>query len=342
MYKYISIKIILLTILTLTGCERFEDHKSESSEENKFSKIDTTIISTDFPYKSQFVEVNESRIHYIDEGKGEVTYLLLHGQPTSVYLWRNIILHLRQKGRVVAPDLVGFGLSDKPDIDYSFQDHRNFIQGFVDKLRLKNVILVVHDWGSAIGFDYAARNSQNVSGLVFFEAMLEPIGSFEDTPPGTADLFKAWRSGTEGDTTKGSGWDLIVRQNMFLEMILPNMVVRPLQPEETAAYKAPFLKEEDRKPMWQFPRQLAIGGEPEDVHSAQVAYNNFLKTTSVPKLYLYAAPGALNQETDDLPYVRDNFPNTKIMFLGKGLHFLQEDHPHKIALNILKWTDENF
>lgn len=342
MSKYNSFLTLLLVALVSMSCERLEDLFPYQPASHQFPEVDTTIIRTDFPFASRFVKVNGAKMHYVDEGQGEVTYLLLHGQPTSVYLWRNIILHLRRKGRVVAPDLIGFGKSDKPSIDYSFQDHRTYIQAFVDQLQLKNVVLVVHDWGSGIGFDYAARNADNVRGLVFFEAMLDPITGFDDVPPGTEDLFRAWRSGTEGDTTTGSGWDLIVRQNMFLDVILPNFVLRPLQSAEVAAYQAPFLKEEDRKPIWRFPRELPIGGEPADVFAAQEAYNEYLQTTSTPKLYLYATPGALNLENEALPYVRNNFPNTDIVFLGEGLHFLQEDHPHQIGLSVLRWADKNF
>lgn len=177
--------------------------------------------------KSDYVKVHGSQLHYIDEGSGARTFLLLHGQPTSVYLWRNVIPHLAKEGRVVAVDLIGFGKSDKPDIEYRFVDHRRYVEGFIDALGLSNVILVGHDWGGALAFDYAARHPNNVAGIAFFETILAPIPSFDFFPPGPiGELFKGFRSGTENDQTPGSGWDLIVNQNVFLKQILPSSIKR--------------------------------------------------------------------------------------------------------------------
>ena len=149
-------------------------------------------ISIEFPFRSNFVEVHGSKIHYIDEGKGEP--ILLHGNPTSSYLWRNIIPHLTNNARCIAPDLIGMGKSDKPDIEYRFFDHVQYIEGFIDKTNLKDITLVVHDWGSGLGFHYAMRNEDKIRGIAFMESILAPIESWDMLPDQHRKIFQAFRT----------------------------------------------------------------------------------------------------------------------------------------------------
>ena len=212
-------------------------------------------ISTEFLFQSNFVEVHGSKIHYIDEGKGE-PILLLHGNPTSSYLWRNIIPHLTDNARCIAPDLIGMGKSDKPDIEYRFFDHVKYIEGFIDKMKLKDITLVVHDWGSALGFHYAMRNEDKIRGIAFMEAILAPTESWDMFQPGFGPegqkLFQAFR-------TPDVGWDMIVNQNIFLEVILPKIgTVRRLSEDEMAHYREPFRKPEYRKPVWRWSNEIPI------------------------------------------------------------------------------------
>ena len=173
-------------------------------------------ISTELPFRANFVEVHGSKIHYIDEGKGE-PILFLHGNPTSSYLWRNIIPHLTNNARCIAPDLIGMGKSDKPDIEYRFFDHVKYIEGLIDKMKLKDITLVIHDWGSALGFHYAMRNEDKIRGIAFMEAILEPVENWDMFSPGfgpeARKLFQAFR-------TPDVGWDMIVNQNIFIEEFL--------------------------------------------------------------------------------------------------------------------------
>jgi pimeloyl-ACP methyl ester carboxylesterase len=157
-------------------------NKSTDDENNKKQ------IAIEFPFQSNFVQVHDSKIHYIDEGKGE-PMLFLHGNPTSSYLWRNIIPHLTDKARCIAPDLIGMGKSDKPDIEYRFFDHARYVEGFIEKMKLKDITLVVHDWGSGLGFHYAMRNEDKISGIAFMESILFPLESWDMFPAADEELL---------------------------------------------------------------------------------------------------------------------------------------------------------
>jgi haloalkane dehalogenase len=210
-------------------------------------------ISAEFPFASKFVEVEGSRMHYVEEGSGDPV-LFLHGNPTSSYLWRNIIPYAARVGRAVAPDLIGMGRSDKPDIDYSFFDHVRYVDGFIDALDLRDITFVVHDWGSALGFHYARRHERNVKGIAFMEAILRPY-TWNDWPEQARGLFQAFR-------TPETGWDLIANRNVFVEDVLPGSVVRKLTDEEMDRYRAPFPTPESRKPVWRWPNEIPVDGQP--------------------------------------------------------------------------------
>ncbi len=290
----------------------------------------TPAISADFPYASHYVEVLGSQIHYVDEGAGD-PILFLHGQPTSSYLWRNIIPHVSTRGRAIALDLIGMGRSDKPDLEYRFFDHVRYVEGFIEKLGLKNITLVIHDWGSALGFHYARRHADNVKGIAFMEAVLAPFPSWDAFPQNFAETFKAFR-------TPEVGWDLIVNQNVFVEQILPGAIVRDLTEAEMNHYRAPFLDPAHRKPVWRWPNELPIEGEPADVTEAVIAYNQWLQTTEIPKLLFAATPGAA-LPAPLVEWCRGHLKNLQTVELGQGLHFLQEDHPHRIGEALAAWFE---
>lgn len=285
-------------------------------------------ISAEFPYKPNFVDVHGSSIHYVDEGSGD-PILFLHGNPTSSYLWRNIIPYMTSLGRCIAPDLIGFGKSDKPDIDYSFFDHVKYVEGFIDALGLKNITLVIHDWGSGLGFHYAMRHESNIKCIAFMEAIMMPVPSWDMFPAHLKEMFQAFR-------TPEVGWDMIVNQNMFVEQVLPNAVVRELTEEEMNQYRAPFEDPAARKPVWRWPNEIPIEGEPADVTEAVGSYHLKLQQSDLPKLLFYATPGGLIPE-QMVGWCGQNMKNLTTVDIGQGIHFIQEDNPHLIGSELAKW-----
>ncbi|NIR43741.1 MAG: haloalkane dehalogenase [Gemmatimonadetes bacterium] len=285
-------------------------------------------ISAAFPYESRFVEVNGSKLHYIEEGSGDPV-LFLHGNPTSSYLWRNIIPHVSPSHRAVALDLIGMGKSDKPDIEYRFFDHYEYVEGFIERLGLENITFVVHDWGSALGLHYARQHEGNARGIAMMEAILAPVPSWDEFPSDFEETIRAFR-------TPEVGWDMVVNQNMFVEKVLPAAVVRDLSDEEMARYREPYIETESRKPVWRWPNELPIAGEPADVVDAVATYNGWLQETEIPKLLFHATPGAI-VPAPLVEWCRANLKNLETVELGEGIHFLQEDHPHEIGDALSDW-----
>jgi len=285
-------------------------------------------ISAAFPFASHYVEVDGSNMHYISEGAGD-PILFLHGNPTSSYLWRNVIPHVTDRARAVAPDLIGMGRSDKPDIEYRFFDHVRYLEGFITELGLENITLVVHDWGSGLGFHYATRHPDNVRGIAFMEAILMPVPSWESFPASAREMFQAFR-------TPEVGWDMIVNQNFFVEQVLPGAVVRQLSEEEMNYYRAPFTDSNSRKPLWRWPNEIPIAGEPADVAEAVTAYNQKLQQSELPKLLFHATPGALITEPL-VQWCKQNLKNLRTVDVGPGIHYLQEDNPHLIGVELARW-----
>jgi haloalkane dehalogenase len=285
-------------------------------------------VSSDFPFESHYVEVNGSKIHYVEEGLGD-PILFLHGNPTSCYLWRNIIPYLAPVGRCIAPDLIGMGKSDKPDIEYRFFDHVRYVEGFIEQMDLKNLTLVIHDWGSALGFHYAMRNEGNVKAIAFMEAILTPVPSWEMFPLDFRKMFQGFR-------TPEVGWDMIVTQNIFVEQVLPGAVVRTLTEEEMNHYREPFKDAKSRKPVWRWPNEIPIEGEPKDVTETVEAFNRKLQESELPKLLFYAAPGGI-LPAPMVEWCKASLKNLKAVDIGPGIHFLQEDNPHLIGSELAKW-----
>jgi haloalkane dehalogenase len=247
-------------------------------------------------------------------------------------LWRNIIPHLEPCGRCIAPDLIGFGRSDKPDIDYHWFDHVRYLEAFIEQMGLRNIILVLHDQGSGLGFHYAMRHQSNIKGIAFFEAILRPYPWDHFSTPEFRELFRRFRTGGVG----GEGWQMIVEQNLFIEQLLPQAAGRPLTEREMSFYREPFLNPKSRIPIWRFPRETPIGGEPQDVWHAVSTYSERLQRSNLPKLLLYAKPGALVTE-EHFEWAKQNIKNLQTVYLGAGSHFLQESSPHRIGTEVAAW-----
>ncbi len=284
-------------------------------------------ISAAFPFESKFVEVEGSKLHYVEEGAGDPV-LFLHGNPTSSYLWRNVIPHVSPLARCVALDLIGMGKSDKPDIEYRFFDHSKYVEGFIEALGLRNITFVIHDWGSALGFHYARRHEDDVKGLAFMEAIVRPL-TWAEFPEEGRQIFQSFR-------TPGVGEQMILENNAFVEQLLPFSVLRKLTDEEMARYREPYPDAQSRRPTWRWPNEVPIDGEPADVTEIVQAYSEWFGKSDVPKLLLYAQPGALVRGPL-LEWCRNNMRNLKTVDIGAGSHFVQEDRPHEIGEAIAGW-----
>lgn len=284
-------------------------------------------ISSEFNFKSNYIQVLGSRMHYIDEGEGD-PIVFLHGNPTSSYLWRNIIPHLTPHARCIAPDLIGMGRSDKPDIGYRIADHIRYMDAFIDALGLKNITFVLHDWGSSLGFDHAVRNDANIKGLAFMESILRTY-TWADFPPDFKMGFRLFRAPV-------IGWLMICGMNAFIKKVLPSAIVRKLSEQEMAFYGEPFKTIKDRKPVWVFPNEIPIDGHPADVVEMVERYSKWLAATDIPKLFFYAHPGGLIS-SEGVTWCRENLKNLEAVDIGKGIHYLQEDNPHLIGEELAKW-----
>ncbi|MEM8860368.1 MAG: haloalkane dehalogenase [Chloroflexota bacterium] len=289
-----------------------------------------TTISAEFPFESKYVTVHGSKMHYIEHGEGD-PILFLHGNPTSSYLWRNIIPHTTGLGRAIAPDLIGMGKSDKPDLPYRFQDHYRYIKGFIEELGLKNITLVIHDWGSGLGFHYAHEHPENVKGIAFMEAMVRPL-KWSDFPGNFRIAFRLMR-------TPGVGWLMLSVANGFVKQVLPASIVRKLTPIEKQIYAAPYPTIASRKPVRQWPLEIPIDGTPGDMQKIIYGYNQWLQKTNIPKLLFYAQPGGLIRE-ELVAWCENNLPNIRTIDIGPGLHFIQEDNPHLIGSELAVWIRE--
>lgn len=284
-----------------------------------------------FAAGKSFVDILGSSMAYVEEGSGP-TVLFLHGNPTSSYIWRNIIPHVAAIGRCIAPDLIGYGHSAKPDIDYSFPDQFRYLEAFIEKVVPGPLYLVAQDWGTALAFHFAARNPEKVLGLAFME-YIRPAETFETfhQKPQARELFKAFR-------TAGVGERLILEENVFIERVVPNAILRPLSEAEMAAYRAPFPDQASRRPILRLPRELPIDGEPTAFYATSLADHAALKSSSYPKLLFSGDPGALISPAEAEAYAVE-LKNCELVRLGAGAHYLQEDHPQAIGQAVRAWIE---
>jgi haloalkane dehalogenase len=259
--------------------------------------------------------------------------LFLHGNPTSSYIWRNIIPHVAPVAHCIAPDLIGFGQSGKPDIAYRFVDHVRYLDAFIEASGIASAYLVAQDWGSALAFHLAARRPDLVRGLAFME-FIRPTPNWDEflQLPAARETFRKFR-------TPGEGERMILEGNAFVERVLPGSVKRKLSDEEMAVYRAPFPTPQSRLPTWRFPNELPIGGEPADVCALLEQAHAALRASRYPKLLFAGNPGALIS-----PAFAEQFAATltdcRLVQLGAGAHYLQEDHPDTIGRSIAAWIGE--
>lgn len=302
----------------------------ESGPYDRF-KVPPLEVPSTTRYTHKFIEVLGSRMAYVDEGVGD-PILFLHGEPTSSYLWRNIMPHLEKQGRVIAPDNIGFGKSDQPELEYTFGDHYRYLDAFIKKMELKNITLVVHDWGSGLGLHYARLNPDNVKGIVTMESIIAPLipaQSYDALPKDLGNFFRTLRNGEQGRK-------LLIEDNYFVESALPGFIVRPLAKEAHDVYRQPFPTLKSRIQINQWPNEMPIGGVPKTTHQIVSDYNAWLEQTDTPWLFLYATPGALNTpEVAD--YWAARAKNIETVYIGSGLHFVQEDQPYAIGRAISDW-----
>jgi haloalkane dehalogenase len=277
-------------------------------------------ISAADAYERHRIAFLETEISYADTGAGEPV-VFLHGNPTSSYLWRNVIPHVEGLGRCLAPDLVGMGDSGAaPDGSYRFVDHARYLDAWFEALGLTNVTLVVHDWGSALGFYWAYRHPERVRGIAYMEAVVRPL-TWEEWRDESRQIFQDLRS--------EAGEEMVLEKNLFIEGILPSAVLRDLTEEEMNVYRRPYLEPgESRRPTLTWPRELPINGEPEDVVSIVDDYSKWLAQSDVPKLFVNAEPGAIL--TGSQREFCRTWPNQEEVTV-RGAHFVQEDSPHEIG-----------
>jgi haloalkane dehalogenase len=278
------------------------------------------------------VRVNGRAMAYVDVGEGE-PIVFLHGNPASSYLWRNIIPLLQDGYRCIAPDLIGMGDSDKLDhsdaSSYTFVEHRSYLDPFLEAMDLgDSVTLVVHDWGSGLGFDWANRHRNRVAGIAYMEAIVRPM-SMSDWPEGPRPIFEAMRT--------DAGESIVLDKNVFVERILPSSIIRTLSDEEMAVYRAPYVDAgESRRPTLTWPRQIPFDGEPADVHDIVDSYAKWMSTSDIPKLFINADPGIIL--TGEQRTFCRTWPSQEEVTVP-GLHFLQEDSPAEIGTAIRLWRD---
>ena len=279
----------------------------------------------------QFSEVRGRRMAHVEVGEGD-PIVFLHGNPTSSYLWRNVIPHVADAGRCIAPDLIGQGDSDKLDDSgpgsYRYVEHRDYLFDLLEQLGVdENVTRVVHDWGSALGFDWARQHPDAVKGICYMEAIVQPIASWDEWPENARGIFQGFRS--------EAGEGLVLEKNFFVEGVLPGAIVRNLTAEEHDEYRRPFVEPgESRRPTLTWPREIPIEGEPADMVAIVADYAEFLAGSPIPKLFVNADPGAILTGAQR-EFCR-TWPN-QVEVTVAGAHFIQEDSPDEIGAALADW-----
>lgn len=279
------------------------------------------------------IHVLDSTLHYEDDGHGP-TVVFLHGNPSSSHLWRNVLPHVGA-GRLLRPDLIGMGQSGKPDIAYSFADHARYLDAWFDTLDLDQVILVGHDWGGALAFDWATRHPERVRGLAFLETMVRPMSWDELSPQA--------RKRSETIRTTGAGEEMVLEQNLFVRQAFTGGVLTPVNDDDLATYLAPFPTPESRRPVLAWARQLPLGGEPAELVTRIEAYDTWLATsTDLPKLLLTFTGSPTLLITEELAtWCATNIAALETVACGEAGHHAPEDRPKEIGTEINAWLDRH-
>ena len=282
------------------------------------------------PLSRRRVAVKDMEMAYVEIGVGD-PIIFLHGNPTSSYLWRDVMPVVEPLGRCIAPDLIGMGESGKfticgPDT-YNFDTHRSYLDAFLQAVGVdENVTLILHDWGSALGFDWANRHREALKAICYMEALVRPFAGWQDWDPGAASLFQAIRS--------SAGEKLILEKNVFIERILPGSILRDLSPAQMDEYRRPFQQQNERWPMLSWPRSIPVDGSPKEVHDIIADYANWMSENEVPKLFINAEPGAIL--TGSQREFARTWKNQQEVSVA-GSHFIQEDSGEEIGKAIAAW-----
>ncbi len=287
----------------------------------------TERVSANMPYPSQYVDVLGSKMHYVEAGSG-TPILLLHGVPTSCYVWRNVIPHLSTLGRCIAPDLIGFGQSDKPNIDYTVFDHINYIEHFIKALNLKKVILVTHDWGSVIGLDYAMKNENNCKAIVMYEALLRAPDIDEAPLPYLEQMITLRKQNTTEQIINDGA--------AIIDQMLPQHLMRKMNSEEMKHYREPFAEKNAGKPIAQYLTELTSMTDGDKLDKLISNYTDQLTRSQLPKLLLYSVPGFVTTMAA-IMWAKANVPKLEITDIGEELHLAQESHPEIMGETISVW-----
>lgn len=291
------------------------------------------VIPAEERYPKRRVEIDGLEMAYVEEGVGD-PIVLLHGNPSSSYQWRNVIPYLMALGRCIAPDLIGMGdsakLSESGPGSYRFIEHRRYLDAFLEALGVdERVTLVVHDWGSALGFDWAYRHRSAIRGIAYMEAFVAPINSWSDWPEQAVAMFQAIRS--------AAGEQMVLEKNFFVEQVLPAEVLRGLSEQEMAVYRRPYLEPgESRRPTLAWPREVPVEGQPRDVHDIIRDYGQWLATAGIPKLFIEAVPGAMFAAHRD---IARSWPNQTHITVAAG-HIVPEDAPDEIGTAVASWLQK--
>ncbi|WP_420339031.1 haloalkane dehalogenase [Roseibium sp.] len=290
-------------------------------------------MTSDWAAAKKKISIEGHDMTYVERGQGR-PIVFLHGNPTSSFLWRDVIPECEHLGRCIAPDLIGMGDSAKlpnpgPDT-YTFQTHRRFLEGFLAAVGVdKNAIFVIHDWGSALGFDWANRHRNAVAGIAYMEGIVKPLADWSEFNPDAAPIFQGFRS--------EKGEELILDRNLFVDRVLPGSILRDLSAEEQAEYRRPFQNRDDRWPTLTWPRQIPIGGEPADVTQIASEYAAWMAENDLPKLFINADPGAiLIGAPRDFCRTWKNQHEVTV----KGSHFIQEDSGAEIGRAVAGWLED--
>lgn len=285
--------------------------------------------------ETRFKSVMGQRMAYVEIGEGD-PIVLLHGNPTSKFLWRNVIPHVADKGRCIAPDLVGMGesapLPNSGPFRYTLMEHYRYLRELLYQLEVtESVTLVIHDWGSALGFHWANEHRDSVKGICFMESIVRPL-SWAEWPDAARSIFQGFRS--------DAGEDMILNKNLFVERVLPGSLINPIAPTDMASYRQPFLESgESRRPTLTWPRQIPIDGEPPEVVDIVNRYGDWLKTSDIPKLFINTEPGVI-LKGEQREFCR-SWPNVEEVSVEAG-HFVPEDVPHEVGTALREWLQQNF
>lgn len=289
-------------------------------------------MSAEFNYPSQYAEVLGSKIHYVEQGSGD-PILLLHGMPTSCYVWRNVIPFLAPLGRCIAPDLIGMGKSGRPELTYTIEDHIRYIEAFIEAKKLKNITLVMHGWGSLIGFDYAMRNEKNCKALAFYEAFLRPLHGNDLSLPYQEQLLALQQQPQKND--------LFANAAFFIDKLLSQSMAHQLTAEEMKHYREPLIKKDEfekgfGKVLMQYVQELPTGNGKSKVDQLIENYSKKLTQSTLPKLMLYSVPGFITTIATVM-WAKEHLKNLEVADLGEELHFAQESRPQLMGELISAW-----